>query len=212
MNFINDDEKMRDYFLLTKDEFLKSYKYLSEDDYNETQKIVKQQGIIELVYKEDDDKNRPIYVSKRGCIYKDIALEKNNNLKLSLYKTVDNKFYGEPLERINQDVIVKVLHYVPIKEIRGNEDLHKIAQMIKFETDDHFTPEDTKRDMFLRELGTQIEWELDMLLPSVNKYVLVQAHKEILQIKENEIASFKDKVENFLKQSEDYNEFKVEYI
>lgn len=104
------------------------------------------------------------------------------------------------------------MHYVPIKEIRGNEDLHKIAQMIKFETNNNFMPEDAKRDMFLRELETQIEWELDMLLPSVDRDVLVQAHKEILQIKENEIASFKDKVENFLKQSENYNEYKVEYI
>ena len=212
MDFINDDEKMRDYFLLTKDEFLESYKYLSENDYNETQEIVKRQGVIELDYRGEDDKNRLTYVSKGGYIYKDIALGKNNNLRLSLYKTVDNEFYGEPLEKINQDIVVKVLHYVPIKEIRGNEDLHKIAQMIKFETDDNLMPEDTKRDMFLRELETQIEWELDMLLPSVDRDILVQAHKEILQIKENEIASFKDKVENFLKQSEDYNEFKVEYI
>ena len=171
MDFINDDEKMRDYFLLTKDEFLESYKYLSENDYNETQEIVKRQGVIELDYRGEDDKNRPTYVSKGGYIYKDIALGKNNNLRLSLYKTVDNEFYGEPLEKINQDVVVKVLHYVPIKEIRENEDLHKIAQMIKFETDDNFMPEDTKRDMFLRELETQIEWELDMLLPSVDRDV-----------------------------------------
>lgn len=68
MKFIDDDEKMRDFFLLTKDEFLKSYKYLSEYDYNETQKIVKEQGIIELDYKGEDDKNRPIYVSKGGYI------------------------------------------------------------------------------------------------------------------------------------------------
>ena len=32
MNFINDEEKMLDYFELTKDEFLESYSYLTEED------------------------------------------------------------------------------------------------------------------------------------------------------------------------------------
>lgn len=40
MNFINDDEKMRDFFILSKDEFLKSYSYLTEDEYDDTKKIV----------------------------------------------------------------------------------------------------------------------------------------------------------------------------
>ena len=155
MNFIEDDEKMRDFFLLTKEEFLKSYSYLSEDDYNATKELVENKKIIEIVYKGEDNDNRPVYVSNGGYIYKDISLGKSTNLKSSLYTTVDNEFYGEPLAKINQDVIVKVLHYVPIKEIRANEDLHKIAQMIKFETDDVVMPEDTKRDMFLREIETQ---------------------------------------------------------
>ena len=35
-------------------------------------------------------------------------------------------------------------------------------------------PEDTKRDMFLREIETQIEWELDMLIPSVDRDILTE--------------------------------------
>lgn len=212
MNFIEDDEKMRDFFLLTKEEFLKSYSYLSEDDYNATKELVENKKIIEIVYKGEDNDNRPVYVSNGGYIYKDISLGKSTNLKSSLYTTVDNEFYGEPLAKINQDVIVKVLHYVPIKEIRANEDLHKIAQMINFETDDVVMPEDTKRDMFLREIETQIEWELDMLIPSVDRDILMKAHKEILKIKENEIEGFKDKVDNFLKQSEEYKNYEIQYI
>lgn len=212
MVFIDDDEKMRDFFLLTKDEFLDMYKYLSENDYDATRELVKSKRIIELTYIGNDSNNLPVYRSNGGYIYKDISLGKNNNLKSSLYTTVNNEFEGEPFLKTNIDAIVKVLNYVPIKEIKGNEDLHQIAQMIKFETDDNFMPEDTKRDMFIKELETQIKWELDMLIPSVDREILMQAHKDILRIKEKEIENFKDKVNNFLKQSEDYQDFKIEYI
>ena len=85
MNFIEDDEKMRDFFLLTKEEFLKSYSYLSEDDYNATKELVENKKIIEIVYKGEDNDNRPVYVSNGGYIYKDISLGKSTNLKSSLY-------------------------------------------------------------------------------------------------------------------------------
>lgn len=35
-SFIGDDEKMHDFFILSKDEFLSSYDYLSEKDYDLT--------------------------------------------------------------------------------------------------------------------------------------------------------------------------------
>ena len=34
MDFLDDEDKMQDYFKLTKDEFLKSYSYLKEEDYD----------------------------------------------------------------------------------------------------------------------------------------------------------------------------------
>ena len=36
MSFINDCEKMYDFFVLTKEEFLESYSYLTEDEYEAT--------------------------------------------------------------------------------------------------------------------------------------------------------------------------------
>lgn len=49
MGFLDDEEKMRDYFELTKDEFLKSYSYLTEDDYDATTKALeKSNGISRL--------------------------------------------------------------------------------------------------------------------------------------------------------------------
>ena len=47
MDFIDDDKKMRDFFLLTKDEFLDRYKYLSENDYDATRELVKSKRIID---------------------------------------------------------------------------------------------------------------------------------------------------------------------
>ena len=81
MDFIDDDKKMRDFFLLTKDEFLDRYKYLSENDYDVTRELVKSKRIIELLYIGNDSNNLPVYRSNGGYIYKDISLGENNNLK-----------------------------------------------------------------------------------------------------------------------------------
>lgn len=49
MDFLDDEDKMRDYFELTKGEFLKSYSYLTEDDYDATTKALeKNNGISRL--------------------------------------------------------------------------------------------------------------------------------------------------------------------
>ena len=39
-NFIDDKEKMRDFYELTKEEFLLSYSYLTEEEYDNTAKLV----------------------------------------------------------------------------------------------------------------------------------------------------------------------------
>lgn len=212
MDFINDDEKMRDFFLLTKEEFLKSYSYLKEDDYDATKELVENRKILEIVYDGIDSWNRPVYRDKYGNLYKDTELGKGNNLSSSLYTANYNEFDGEPLAPIDKSVIVKVVRYVPIKEIRGNEDLHKIAQQINFETDDSLMPEDTKRDVFLRELETQIEWELDMVSPSVSKKILNEAYDKLLKIKATDIVEFREKTNEFLKNNEEYSNFKVNYV
>ena len=40
MNFINDKEKMRDLFELSRDDFLKMYSYLKEEEYDNTLDIM----------------------------------------------------------------------------------------------------------------------------------------------------------------------------
>lgn len=212
LDFIDDDEKMRDFFMLTKDEFLKSYSYLKEEDYNATKELVDTRRMLEISYVGEDGWNRPVYQDKYGTLYKDTALGDGNNLASSLCTVNNNELDGEPLAPIDKNVIVKVIRYVPIKEIRGNEDLHKIAKQINFETDDNLMPEDTKRDMFLRELETQIEWELDMVSPSVSKKILTDSYNELLKIKDKEIIGFKNKTNEFLKTNEDYEDFELEYI
>jgi hypothetical protein len=39
-NFIDDEEKMVDFFELTKEEFLESYSYLTEEEYDNTKELV----------------------------------------------------------------------------------------------------------------------------------------------------------------------------
>lgn len=99
MEFIDDDEKMRDFFKLTKKEFLKSYSYLNENDYNATKMRVEQSRILELTYAGIDSWDRPIYKNKRGVLFKDTALGKGNNLRKSLFTSTKNSFDGEPLAR-----------------------------------------------------------------------------------------------------------------
>ena len=41
-NFIDDEEKMRDFYELTKEEFLFSYSYLTEEEYDNTTRLVRQ--------------------------------------------------------------------------------------------------------------------------------------------------------------------------
>lgn len=191
MDFIQDDEKMRDFFILTKDEFLSSYSYLKEEDYDQTKEIVDKSKIVEIKYIGEDCWNRPVYQSNNGILYKDISLGTSNYLKSALYTTVKNDFEGEPLVPLDKNIIVKVIRYIPIKDIRGNEDLHKIARKINFEKDG-LMPETTTRKEFFDEIKTQIEWELDMIYSGVSKKILNEAYDEILRIEDKEIKKQKN--------------------
>lgn len=48
--FIDDGEKMRDFFHLSKEEFLESYSYLTEEEYDETERYVKKNKIEPHLY------------------------------------------------------------------------------------------------------------------------------------------------------------------
>lgn len=188
MDFIDDDEKMRDFFKLSKEEFLSSYSYLKEEDYDETKKIVDKSVILELAYKGKDSWKRPVYKTKDGVLYKDVALGDGNNLKSSLYTSVKNSFDGELLAPLKDNVIPKVLHYIPIKELTGNEDLKEICRQIKFYEDD-LLPEDTKRKELIKEIKLDIEWQLDMVRPNVDKETLMKCYDEILKIEKDDVES-----------------------
>ena len=133
MDFVNDDEVMRDFFKLTKEEFLNSYSYLSEQDYDATKQKVDNGKILEITLVGTDSWDRPVYKGKDGILYKDVDLGHGNNLRSSLNTSVGNSFDGEPYMPLAENVIVKVIRYIPIKEIKGNEDLQQIAEKIKFQ-------------------------------------------------------------------------------
>mgnify|MGYP001624620752 CR=1 FL=1 len=52
-NFIDDEEKMRDFKLLTKTEFLNFYTYLSEEEYNNTYELLKGKKTKKNIITED---------------------------------------------------------------------------------------------------------------------------------------------------------------
>ena len=47
-SFIDDEEKMEDFYLLSKEEFLQSYSYLHEDDYDATMEEVLLKNLREV--------------------------------------------------------------------------------------------------------------------------------------------------------------------
>lgn len=56
-NFLNDEEKMKDFEILTKEEFLQSYSYLTEEEYNLTKELYFVGKTVELSWTEDEDLN-----------------------------------------------------------------------------------------------------------------------------------------------------------
>ena len=74
IHFINDIDKMRDFFILTKQEFLDSYSYLNEEDYDATSERV-------------SDKQRY-----------------NNNLMFNTKYLIRDVFYLEQLKELQADI------------------------------------------------------------------------------------------------------------
>ena len=48
--FVDDGEKMRDFFDLTKEEFLESYSYLTEEEYDVTAEYVKEHNLAKPLW------------------------------------------------------------------------------------------------------------------------------------------------------------------
>ena len=49
--FVDDGEKMRDFFDLTKEEFLESYSYLTEEEYDATAEYVKEHDLARSLFR-----------------------------------------------------------------------------------------------------------------------------------------------------------------
>lgn len=84
------------------------------------------------------------------------------------------------------------MHYVPIKDLTGNEDLKQICKQIKFYEDD-LLPEDTKREQLIKEIIIEINWQLEMVSPNVNKQILSECYDKVLEIEKNDKNKSKNK-------------------
>lgn len=82
MNFIDDKEKMRDLFDLSRDNFLKTYSYLTEEEYNNT---------LDIMWKELGD----ILVDENGiAIEQDFYIWKKGTEKEEIWHWFDNRVIG----------------------------------------------------------------------------------------------------------------------
>ena len=136
MNFINDEEKMRDFYNLSKDDFLNSYSYLSEKEYENTKRyalenrnyyvskvkeqLVKEKNVMSLpvrYFENDkwDTKNIFVYLAEQYNIEIPERLKEYINKNLVFY-LVKEKNFTILLDNENADK-VEILSYLgQIKE------------------------------------------------------------------------------------------------
>lgn len=83
-NFIDDEEKMRDFLILSKDQFLESYSYLTEEEYDNTARLVKVD-------------NWPVRIVVNGSLeyYARLTTEQINKLLMEAEKLERNEAYDE---------------------------------------------------------------------------------------------------------------------
>lgn len=83
-NFIDDEEKMRDFAILSKDRFLESYSYLTEEEYDNTARLV-------------NVNNWPVRIVANGSLeyYARLTTEQINKLLMEAEKLERNEAYDE---------------------------------------------------------------------------------------------------------------------
>jgi hypothetical protein len=137
MGFIDDQEKMVDFFKLTKEEFLLSYSYLSEKEYDETKREVEKRNVkIDLFTYSEWFKNK-IYVSPNDNIY--CLYPFDNGIKL-LIMDEDMKFdtYEKIVDGVEEpNEISEVMVYWMYTEMDSEEEVHNTVRKIvtEYETD-----------------------------------------------------------------------------
>ena len=90
LSFLDDEEKMRDFYLLSKEEFLASYSYLTEEEYEATKRdleeirkydylmSLKQDVLVSLYLQTKKERDMAIsQLKEHGYAFK--RMEENNN-------------------------------------------------------------------------------------------------------------------------------------
>lgn len=187
MNFINDKEKMRDFYKLSKDEFLESYSYLKKEDYDETKKVVEQNKNIMLM--EEIKGNEDLH-----SIARKIKLEDGQTY---IPKTINR---GEFIYEIEQEIQWQLDMVSPLvsKKILI-EEYNKIDE-IKIKEIDSIKENAME---FLKSNEEYSEFNIDYILKDNNKLndtlVIASNYDEIIQIKpyDMEVKDLMDWAYNF---------------
>lgn len=175
-NFIDDYDKMKDFFAMKKSDFLKSYSYLTEDEYNATLKeftdgkinkdVIKVNSTVFNVYEDAwlNNKKQPfdynlLYYQKDDNFF--VALDNStgdcwveefdNETQVIDWLTLDyeeyDKKYDNSYKREDLLYISQCVDYSKLKDVLTNEELQEIDEILYDFHQYQFKYGDGKRDI-----------------------------------------------------------------
>ena len=179
MDFINDEEKMRDFYELSKEEFLNSYSYLTENDYEAT--IKKLSDTNEIFKFKDKEYNLKVSTYENTKLLKVLMIDRETKEEKEITKDgvelvippaptpdcvlVDSENDKEIIDKLLEN---KILDYCNVMFAKFNmEELYKydkvgIMEYLKIHA--HFVEYEKDKGNSLEEVKEKIQDEVKSLL------------------------------------------------
>ena len=179
MDFINDEEKMRDFYELSKEEFLNSYSYLTENDYEAT--IKKLSDTNEIFKFKDKEYNLKVSTYENTKLLKVIMIDRETKEEKEITKDgvelvippapppdcvlVDSENDKEIIDKLLEN---KILDYCNVMFAKFNmEELYKydkVGTMEYLKIHAHFVEYEKDKGNSLEEVKEKIQDEVKSLL------------------------------------------------
>lgn len=179
MDFINDEEKMRDFYELSKEEFLNSYSYLTENDYEATIKALNDTN--EIFKFKDKEYNLKVSTYENTKLLKVLMIDRETKEEKEITKDgvelvippaptpdcvlVDSENDKEIIDKLLEN---KILDYCNVMFAKFNmEELYKydkVSTMEYLKIHAHFVEYEKDKGNSLEEVKEKIQDEVKSLL------------------------------------------------
>ena len=179
MDFINDEEKMRDFYELSKEEFLNSYSYLTENDYEATIKALNDTN--EIFKFKDKEYNLKVSTYENTKLLKVLTIDRETKEEKEITKDgvelvippaptpdcvlVDSENDKEIIDKLLEN---KILDYCNVMFAKFNmEELYKydkVGTMEYLKIHAHFVEYEKDKGNSLEEVKEKIQDEVKSLL------------------------------------------------